>query len=407
MAVYDVKSYESVGSGGNKGDSYWNGKTSFGLNNLPVAYSDSVGDQSALNGFDGSGGNPGGTGGYPYSTTGTTGTDGEINITWPVEYFKESNGRIQYGIIRGGLPKSGTIRFSDLAQLGRDSDGVRLSSYYRGSQYAPTAGQYSSSFPYTSSTGQKNLGNYRITISLGILGTRGFSNRLNFSYTGSSASVTIPNGVRYFQANLYGAGGGGGGGDYPGTGGNGGRGHFISGRADKGTTDQLSVTINVGGGGPGGTYTGGGGGGIAVTSGRPGANGGASGTYGQSGGGGAGGGASYISAGSNLYVAAGGGGGGGAARSSDNPYKNGGSYYNGTIDSGGLPGTYFITSHGLSFNEVGYYEGTLFTTDGGGCGGGGGGVRTNGASGGRQGGAPPVLTTYDDNPSYDSGGGGY
>ena len=429
MAILNIKTSESNGPGGNNGDSYWNGTNTLYLlsqSGIPWVEQTTTGDRSAAYTLQEFSGGTGGAGGTTTSTTGGTGANGEAIIIWPMKYQRKSNGTIEYEVASGDLPRSGTIRFSDLAQLGRDADGVRLSSYYRGSQFAPSAGQYSGSFPYTSASGQKNLGSYRISVDA----STGFHNRITYStasyLNGTSYLLNIPRGVRYFWANLKGAGGGGGGSDQGiRDAGSGSNGHLIYGRVDTqlGAINLVKqVSIWVGAGGTGGSFAGGGGAGYSpeknwkdnnpfATSGPfHGAAGGPSGTTGQSGGGGAGGGATFMYVGASIYsshyIAGGGGGGGGSGFWTYNPYQNGGSHNRGVLRTTTHAG-YQGQLRGVGYSELGYLEGTVIYNDGGGAGGGGGGALNGGISGGRQGSATYVLTTWDDTPQESGGGGGY
>lgn len=422
MSYY--KTYESTGSGGNNGDSYFGGITDYDANKINQYFTISEsGNQSRINEITGSG--PlGGSAGTSESTTGGSGSNGTCYITWPVSYRRRADNTIEYVTATGALPRFGTIRFSDLAQLGTESDGsVRFSQYYRGSNFIPTAGEYSDRIVFTNSSQQRNLGAYRVSI--GLLFSRGFRNSLVYTSPGQSNTFTLPKGVRYLYVQISGAGGGGGGydnsdrGNTPG--GNGGRGSTYSGLLDlqvyQGSHDS-TITVRVGTGGSGGFTAFGGGGGAAATDtsnplyGGPGGN---AGTYGASGGGGSGGGASWIKFGDGVVsstslkvVAGGGGGGGGQARTTDNPNKNGGVFYSGGLTSSGapaLPGT-----AGLNFMSLGFYESRISSDDGAGFGGGGGGrgqTSAGGIGGGNQFAAPPILTLYDDSPPPPPSGGTY
>lgn len=417
MSYY--KTYESTGSGGNNGDSYFGGAADYDASKINQWFTlNESGNQSRIYEITGLGA-LGGSAGTPGSTTGGSGSNGSCYITWPASYRRRTDGTIEYTTATGSLPRSGTIRFSDLAQLGTESDGsVRFSQYYRGSNFVPTAGVYSDRIIFTNSTQQRNLGAYRVSI--GFLFPIGFRNRLEYSSPGLS-SFTLPKGVRYLRVQISGAGGGGGGydnsdrGNSPG--GNGGRGASFDGLLDLQVyqgNHNSTVTNRVGTGGSGGfTAFGGGGGAAATDTDNPlyGGVGGNAGTYGASGGGGSGGGASWIMFGAGpvsstslKVVAGGGGGGGGQGRTSDNSYKHGGSYYAGVLVTSGaptLPGT-----AGLNFMTQGFYESIISSNDGGGFGGGGGGVgqsNAGGIGGGNRYAAPPVLTLYDPSPPTNDG----
>lgn len=392
------KAYESSGSGGNNGDSYFNGASgpNIGTNSIWFRITTS-GNQSRVVDFSNYTASGGG-GGYYEDSTGGAGSSGTAYFVWPVSYRGTADNKIEYNAGRGSLPRTGQIKFSDLAQLGTNSDGsVSFSNYYRGSSFIPTAGIYSSQITITNNTEQRNLGAYKVTTDGP--SNQGFQNRFAFESSGTS-TISVPAGVRYVYAIANGAGGGGGGYDSPQYGvppaGNGGNGKSIQGLLDLQTYAGVTATICVGQGGNGGVKSGGGGGAANNDSSNAlkGGNGGDAGSYGQSGAGGSGGSASWVSVSSTrVVVAGGGGGGGGQARYSDNPYKNGGSYYSGTIVTSGpptLPGT-----AGLSFNTLGYYETYVSGTDGAGFGGGGGGAGAStagGIGGGNQYSAPPVLS---------------
>lgn len=404
------KANESTGAGGNNGDYYFNGATEANAStNAEYVTIDASGNKSRIIPESSNVGSSGGIGSSDPNTAGGSGIDGAAFVGWPVIYNRRDDGKIQYRLGLGSLPPSGTIRFSDLAQLGTQSDGsVILSSYYRGSNFIPTAGFYSDKIPYTTNTGQKNLGAYRIQI--GVFVMSGFRNYLSYP-SGGSSTFTLPSGVRYLNVELNGAGGGGGGFDDNlhgvGPAGNGGTGKVVEGMLDLETTVGNTVTVHRGLGGLGGFKSNGGGGASQQVSSYPnydGGPGGNAGTAGFSGGGGSGGGGSFFMYGTDIKaVAGGGGGGGGQARSSDNIYKNGGQYYPGTLAK---TQPSFSGTSGLSYTTLGYYETYIQFTDGGGSGGGGGprgGSNEAGIGGGRQYAAPPVL---EDPPPPGSGGGG-
>ena len=419
------KAYESSGPGGNNGDSYFGGigNHDSARNNIWFTISES-GNQSRLTEINHS---AGAAGGQPTSSpggTGASGSNGACYIAWPVIYRYKSDNTVEYLIGRGSLPRSGPIKFSDLAQLGTESDGsVRFSQYYRGSNFIPTAGIHSSNISITNNTQQRTLGSYRVTLYSGIE-AHGFRNLFTFTTTGQNHSFTLPKGVRYLNVIIEGAGGGGGGydssewGNAPGGAGDSGRRYngLIDLQVYRGTHNS-TITARVGTGGPGGSKSAGDGKGATVDQDNPlhGGGGGGAGTAGQSGGGGSGGGASWIMFGAGpvssstlIAVAGGGGGGGGQARGGPNPYKNGGSYYAGVLTTAGAP--YLSGLSGLSYSNQGYYETYIGSNDGAGAGGGGGGrgqTTAGGIGGGNQYAAPPVISPDPEPVDPGSGGGGY
>lgn len=419
-----TKVYESSGAGGNNGDSYFGGISDHDANKNNIAFTiGESGNQTRLFPINHNAGASGGSASTQPNVSGSAGISGACYITWPVSYRRRSEGTIEYIIGRGSLPRSGTIRFSDLAQLGTESNGsVRFSQYYRGSIFIPVEGIFSSNIAIVNSTQQRNLGSYRVSLSSG-LESHGFRNLVRYFTTGVNHSFILPKGVRYLDTIVEGGGGGGGGydsaewGNAPG--GSGANGRRFYGLLDLQVyqgSHNSTITVRIGIGGSGGFKSASAGGGAAVDTSNPlyGGAGGAAGYYGQSGGGGGGGGATWIMFGAGpvssstlIAVAGGGGGGGGQARGGPNSYKDGGSYYAGTLTTNGAPAS--PGTAGLNYDTIGYYEVvTVFGGDGAGSGGGGGGsgrTTAGGIGGGNQYAAPPVL--YDDSgdPPPSSGGG--
>lgn len=184
---------------------------------------------------------------------------------------------------------------------------------------------------------------------------------LNYQYTGSLQSFTVPPGYKgTMDVYLWGGGGGGGGNDSH-AGGSGAGGNFVYNTIPLTQGDVIEILVGQGGqpGASGATGYGGGAGGLSITNANNysfnGGNGGDAGPSGSSGAGGGGGGATVLLVNGNPQVIAGGGGGGG-----------GGGNFSTGINADGTGSSYVA-----AYQEA--QQGQDRTDDGGGGGGGGGG----------------------------------